>query len=64
MPVEHYENFPVASWLLPPALRPPVEAIYAFARNADDFADEGCLDDAERIDLLDGYAREIGRAHV
>ena len=43
MPVEHYENFPVASWLLPPALRPPVEAIYAFARNADDFADEGEL---------------------
>ena len=61
MPVEHYENFPVASWLLPPALRPPVEAIYAFARNADDFADEGCLDDAERIDLLDGYARGLDR---
>ncbi len=36
----HYENFPVASWLIPPALRPHVAAIYAFARTADDFADE------------------------
>jgi phytoene/squalene synthetase len=37
----HYENFPVASRLLPRALRPHVAAIYAFARVADDFADEG-----------------------
>lgn len=37
----HYENFPVASWLLPAALRDPVAAVYAFARRADDFADEG-----------------------
>ena len=36
----HYENFPVASWLLPPRLRPHVAAVYAFARVADDFADE------------------------
>ena len=36
----HYENFPVASWLLPPELRPHVAAVYAFARSADDFADE------------------------
>lgn len=36
----HYENFPVG-WLVPPALRPHVHAIYAFARTADDFADEG-----------------------
>ncbi len=61
MPVEHYENFPVASWLLPPGLRTPIEAIYAFARNADDFADEGERPDAERIALLDGYARSLGR---
>jgi len=61
LPVEHYENFPVASWLLPPALRPPVEAIYAFARNADDFADEGDRSDAERIALLDGYSRNLER---
>ena len=41
MPVEHYENFPVASLLCPAALRPAIEAIYAFARTADDIADEG-----------------------
>ena len=39
--VGHYENFPVASLLCPPALRGPVRAIYAFARTADDIADEG-----------------------
>jgi phytoene synthase len=61
LPVEHYENFPVASWLLPPALRTPVEAIYAFARSADDFADEGVRTDAERLALLDGYARSLER---
>ncbi|HVM33510.1 MAG TPA: squalene/phytoene synthase family protein, partial [bacterium] len=36
----HYENFPVASLLLPPASRAPIAALYAFARTADDFADE------------------------
>ncbi len=36
----HYENFPVASWLLPRELRPHIAAVYAFARSADDFADE------------------------
>ena len=41
MPVDHYENFPVASLLLPRALRRPIEAIYRFAREADDLADEG-----------------------
>ena len=41
MPVDHYENFPVASVLCPPALRAPVQAIYHFARTADDLADEG-----------------------
>jgi len=39
--VGHYENFPVASIALPARLRAPVKAIYAFARTADDFADEG-----------------------
>ncbi len=39
--VEHYENFPVASWLVPARLRPPIVAIYRFARHADDIADEG-----------------------
>ena len=41
MPVEHYENFPVASFLVPPRLRRPIEVIYRFARSADDIADEG-----------------------
>ena len=41
MSVDHYENFPVASWLCPPELRPAVRAIYWYARTADDLADEG-----------------------
>ena len=60
MSVNHYENFPVASWLLPPQLRHPIEVIYAFARSADDFADEGNLKPAERIALLNGYSHELG----
>lgn len=63
MPVDHYENFPVASLLLPPGLRRPIEVIYAFARSADDFADEGNLPAAERIRLLDGYGGELARIH-
>jgi len=47
--VGHYENFPVASLLLPAALREPVGAIYRFARGADDIADEG--DDAPEVRL-------------
>jgi hydroxysqualene synthase len=48
-PVEHYENFPVASWLCPPALRQPIAAIYHFARTADDIADEGSATAAQRL---------------
>jgi phytoene synthase len=59
MPVDHYENFPVASVLLPAPLREPVAAIYAFARSADDFADEGRLPAEERLRLLDGYRAEL-----
>jgi len=55
MSVGHYENFPVASLLLPRALRPAVAAIYAFARTADDFADEGEVPAAERLAHLDAY---------
>jgi phytoene synthase len=55
MPVDHYENFPVASVLLPARLREPVEAIYAFARGADDVADEGSAPPAERLARLDAY---------
>ena len=57
----HYENFPVASHLLPAAMRPHVAAIYAFARLADDMADEGHRPDAERIeDLREWGARLDG----
>jgi squalene synthase HpnC len=57
--VDHYENFPVASWLLPAALREPVEAIYHFARGADDMADEGDLSPATRLHGLDRYVRAL-----
>lgn len=59
MSVDHYENFPVASILLPPRLREPVAAIYWFARSADDFADEGSLPAEERLAKLDAYRREL-----
>ena len=55
MPVEHYENFPVASLLLPARLREPVEAIYAFARSADDVADEGDAPGIARLARLQDY---------
>ena len=55
MPVEHYENFPVASWLLPARLREPIEAIYGFARGADDVADEGDASASQRLAALDEY---------
>ena len=49
----HYENFPVASFFLPAQLRNPIAAIYAFARSADDIADEGDTSADERLQLLD-----------
>jgi squalene synthase HpnC len=55
----HYENFPVASRLLPPAMRPHVAALYAFARTADDFADEGSRPAAERLRLLDDWENRL-----
>lgn len=55
MPVEHYENFPVASLLLPARLREPVEAIYTFARSADDVADEGDAPAVARLARLHDY---------
>jgi hydroxysqualene synthase len=56
---QHYENFPVASRLLPAAMRPHIAAIYAFARRADDFADEPGLADADRLRLLDDWGRRL-----
>jgi len=55
----HYENFPVASLLMPRRMRPHVAAVYAFARAADDFADEGDLAAADRLRLLDGWQRRL-----
>ncbi len=52
---EHYENFPTASLLLKKSLRPAVAVIYAFARTADDFADEGDFTVAERLTMLDEW---------
>ena len=49
---DHYENFPVASWLCPPRLRPPIAAIYDFARTADDIADEGDAPAPHRLAAL------------
>lgn len=57
----HYENFPVASWLLPANLRRPISVIYAFARTADDFADEGKRSEFERLTLLDSYRSELDK---
>jgi hydroxysqualene synthase len=55
----HYENFPVASWLLPADMRPHVAALYAFARTADDFADEGQRPAEERLALLDDWGARL-----
>jgi len=61
MAVNHYENFPVASLLLPSQFRHPVALIYRFAREADDFADEGDLPDHVRLQQLDGFRHELHR---
>ena len=58
----HYENFPVASRLLPRAMRPHVAAVYAFARTADDIADEGSAPLAERQAQLDAWQRRLHAA--
>lgn len=60
----HYENFPVASHLLPAAMRPHVAAIYAFARLADDMADEGIRPDAARTADLQNWGARLDRALV
>ena len=57
--VDHYENFPVASWLCPPHLRPAIAAIYWFARTADDLADEGDATAATRLADLAAYRQDL-----
>ena len=59
VPVGHYENFPVASRLVPARLRPAVIAIYRFARTADDFADEGDVPPSQRLASLDRFDRAL-----
>jgi squalene synthase HpnC len=61
MPVDHYENFPVASILLPKRLRRPIEVIYRFARAADDIADEGDAAAGARLQGLAEYADALDR---
>jgi len=58
-PIQHYENFPVASVLCPPRLRPAIAAIYHFARTADDLADEGDADAPTRLADLQAYRAEL-----
>lgn len=59
MAVDHYENFPVASLLLPKRLRRAVTDIYRFARGADDLADEGDAPPTERLAALQAYRDAI-----
>jgi len=59
MSVDHYENFPVASVLCPPALRPAIQALYGFARTADDLADEGDASPAQRAQDLGAYRQDL-----
>jgi squalene synthase HpnC len=61
MPVDHYENFPVASLLVPAKLRRPIEVIYRFARSADDIADEGEASPAQRLAELAACQAELDR---
>jgi len=58
----HYENFPVASRLLPRPMRPHVAAVYAYARVADDLADEGAAPPAERLAQLNAWQRRLHAA--
>jgi squalene synthase HpnC len=61
MSVDHYENFPVASLLIPAPLRPAVQSIYAWARMADDLADEGSADAATRLAALTAMQSDLMR---
>lgn len=60
----HYENFPVASVFLPKHLREPIALIYSFARQADDFADEGDLSIEQRLSLLNQFRDELDLLHA
>jgi hydroxysqualene synthase len=64
MSVDHYENFPVASFLCPAPLRPAIQAIYFYARTADDLADEGNAAPPERLSDLRAYREDLLRVHA
>ena len=55
----HYENFPVASFWCPARLRPAIGAIYAFARTADDLADEGEVTSQQRLSDLQEFRSDL-----
>lgn len=59
----HYENFPVASRLLPRSVRPHIAAVYAFARIADDIADEPGMTESERLEWLEKWRLGVERAY-
>ncbi len=58
----HYENFPVASFLIPRYYRNDVAIVYWFARTADDLADEGNVDSAKRLNDLNHFEDEFKRS--
>lgn len=60
----HYENFTLGSWLLPRRLRRHIAAIYAFARTADDYADEGNLTAAQRLARLDLWEERLEQCYA
>ena len=60
--IEHYENFPVASWLCPSELRPAIVALYHFARTADDLADEGDATPEQRLKDLAEFRADLNQA--
>jgi squalene synthase HpnC len=59
----HYENFTVASWLLPRRLHPHFYSIYAYCRWADDLADE-TGDPQQSLELLDWWQDELERCYA
>ncbi|MBA3057104.1 MAG: squalene synthase HpnC [Gammaproteobacteria bacterium] len=61
-PIEHYENFPVASFFCPAHLRAPIAGIYHFARSADDLADEGDATAQQRLQALNDYRQQLNLA--
>jgi hydroxysqualene synthase len=61
---DHYENFPVASWLCPAHLRAPIAAIYGFARTADDIADEGNAPAQQRLADLTEFATDLAACYT